>query len=53
MSSGDSTATGGSKKPNVPSPIEELDELFLLSDGHGMSTGVCSATRPASGAPGL
>ena len=42
----------GAKKNNVPPPIEVLDDFFLLSDGQGMYTGICSATRPASGALG-
>ena len=48
MPSGYSTYVGGAKKPNVPPPFEGLDDLFIRRVGQGMSTGICSATQPAS-----
>ena len=41
------------KKNSVPSSFEGLDDLFLLRDVQGMSTGIFYATRPASGTTGL
>ena len=52
MSLGYSAAVGGAKNPNVPSPLEGLDELFLLRYGQGMSTGILSSTQHARGATG-